>query len=138
MRGSRHTPSYGVSWFTLAGFPDEENIGGFLRHVRFVRDHHRKVERIALAVDGRLASLGPRLARHFVEAEVKSFEYDELEPAIAWAGQSDARSAQTRAPGSAPRDTRVSRGKRVTIVDQRVGRSVPCAPARREPAARVH
>lgn len=67
-------------------FPGWENIKSFLRHVRFVRDHHRRVSRVALSADGKLASLAPRLADHFVEAEVKSFEYDDLEKAIAWAG----------------------------------------------------
>jgi hypothetical protein len=66
-------------------FPGWENLGGFLRHMRFVRDHHRKVERIALAADSKLATLAPRLAEHFVKAEVKSFGYDELERAIEWA-----------------------------------------------------
>jgi hypothetical protein len=43
------------------------------------------VKRIALAADSKLASLAPRLAEHFVKAEVKSFRYDALEAAIAWA-----------------------------------------------------
>ncbi len=66
-------------------FPGWENLGSFLRHVRFVRDHHRKVERIALAVDSKLATLAPRIGEHFIHAEVKSFGYDELDAAIAWA-----------------------------------------------------
>jgi hypothetical protein len=68
------------------GFPGWENVGGFLRHLRFVRDHHRKIGRIALAAGGRLAEWAPRLAEHFVHAEVKAFGYDELDRAIAWAG----------------------------------------------------
>ncbi len=39
--------------------------------------------KVALAVDGRLASLAPLLADHFVKAELKSFGYGELEGAIA-------------------------------------------------------
>jgi hypothetical protein len=73
-------------------FPGWENLGGLIRHVRFVRDHHRKIKRIALAADGELAALGPRLGEHFVQAEVKSFAYDALDSAIAWA-------AGTGAPG---------------------------------------
>ena len=66
-------------------FPGWENLGSFLRHVRFIRNHHQKVKRIALAVDGKLASLAPRIGEHFVKAEVKSFGYDDLESAISWA-----------------------------------------------------
>ena len=70
------------------GFPGWENIGGLLRHVRFVRDHHRKVRRVALAADTALADLLPRLAEHFVQAELRHFGYDELDDAIAWAAGS--------------------------------------------------
>jgi hypothetical protein len=69
-------------------FPGWENLGSFLRHVRFVRDHHQKVQRIALAVDGKLASLAPQIGKHFVKAEVKSFGYGDLEAATGWASGS--------------------------------------------------
>jgi hypothetical protein len=68
------------------GFPGWQNIGSFLRHVRFVRDHHRKVGRIALAADGVLADMAPTLADPFVQAEVRRFDYDRLDDAIRWAG----------------------------------------------------
>lgn len=66
-------------------FPGWENIAGLLRHIRFVRDHHKKVKRVALAADSRLADLAPRLANHFVQAEVRHFGYDRLDEAVAWA-----------------------------------------------------
>ena len=66
-------------------FPGWENLHSVLRHVRFVRDHHRKVERVALVADSKLASLAPHIAEHFVQAEVKRFRYDELDVAVAWA-----------------------------------------------------
>ncbi len=73
-------------------FPGWEDLGSLSRHLQFVRNHHRSVRRVALAVDGRLASLAPRLAEHFVKAELKSFGYAELEGAIAWAGGAAGRS----------------------------------------------
>ena len=74
-------------------FPGWENIGSLVRHMRFVRDHHRKVNRVALAADSKLAALAHRLAEHFVHAEVKSFRYDELEDAIAWTTNPSSRRA---------------------------------------------
>ncbi len=65
--------------------PGWENVGSLLRHVRFVRDHHRKVGRVALAADSRLAGLLPHLANHFVKAEVRRFDYDDLDAAVVWA-----------------------------------------------------
>ena len=73
------------------GFPGWQNVGSFLRHVRFIRDHHRKVGRIAVAADGALADLGPMLADTFVEAQVKRFDYDRLDDAIQWAGSEPSR-----------------------------------------------
>ena len=66
-------------------FPGWQNVGSFIRHVRFVRDHHRKVRRVALAADGKVAELVPTFADVFVSAEIRRFEYDEEERAIAWA-----------------------------------------------------
>jgi len=74
-------------------FPGWQNVGGFLSHLRFVRDHHRKVGRIAVAADGMLADAGPGLADSFVEAEVKHFGYDRLDEAIRWASSASERSA---------------------------------------------
>ena len=72
-------------------FPGWENIGSLLRHVRFVRDHHHRVRRVALAADSTLADLAPRLAEHFVAAELRHFAYDEVDDAIAWATGPDGR-----------------------------------------------
>ena len=67
-------------------FPGWENLGTLLRHLRFVREHHRKIRRVAVAVDGALAQLAPAIVDNFVHAELKQFGADDLEPAIVWAG----------------------------------------------------
>jgi hypothetical protein len=66
-------------------FPGWENMGSFLRHMRFIRNHQQKVKRVGLVTESMLASLAPRIAEYFVQAELKSFPYDALESAIAWA-----------------------------------------------------
>ncbi|WP_028646556.1 STAS/SEC14 domain-containing protein [Nocardiopsis sp. CNT312] len=66
-------------------FPGWENVSGLLHHARFVRDHHKRIRRVALAADSRLADLMPRLADHFVEAELRHFDHDDLTGAVAWA-----------------------------------------------------
>ena len=67
-------------------FPGWEDLDAFLEHVRFVRDHHRKVGRIALATNSRFARWVPRLARRLLDAEVRAFRYGGVGAAIAWAG----------------------------------------------------
>ena len=65
--------------------PGWENLVGFFRHMRFIRNRQQKVTRVALATESTLAGLAPRIAEHFVKAELKAFPYDALESAIAWA-----------------------------------------------------
>jgi hypothetical protein len=71
------------------GFPGWQNLGSFLRHMRFVGDHHRKIARVALAADGTLAEVAPSLSDPFVQAEVRHFPYDRLDDAIAWASRGE-------------------------------------------------
>ena len=77
-------------------FPGWENLGGLLSHLRFVRDLHHKVRRVALVVDIALADLAPKVASHFIEAEVKHFPYDDIVDALAWVEKDD--DAKSRPP----------------------------------------
>jgi hypothetical protein len=70
----------------LREFPGWESVGGFIRHVQFIRERHLSVRRVALATDGRVARLAPRIAERFVKAEFKHFAYVDLPDAIVWAG----------------------------------------------------
>lgn len=65
-------------------FPGWKNFSGFISHMRFVRNHHREIRKIALASDSMLAEIAPNLANHFVKAEVKAFDYEEREAAMDW------------------------------------------------------
>jgi hypothetical protein len=66
-------------------FPGWESLQGLIKHVRFVRDHHQKIKRIALVTDAKLANLTPSIAEHFIKAELQHFAYDKLDDSIAWA-----------------------------------------------------
>lgn len=66
-------------------FPGWENFGTLIRHFQFVREHHRKIKHVAIVVDGMMAELAPKLASHFVQAQIRHFNYHELEKAIEWA-----------------------------------------------------
>ncbi len=81
-------------------FPGWENLESVLRHVRFVRDHQRKIRRVALVVDSAMATIAPLLGDHFIQAELKSFAYDKLEDAITWAGARPAQGAASPTTGA--------------------------------------
>jgi len=65
-------------------FPGWENFSALLSHLKFVREHHRQVKKVAFVSSSEMLSLLPSIAGHFVSAEVKHFGDDELEPAKEW------------------------------------------------------
>lgn len=67
-------------------FPGWQNIDGALSHFKFVRDHQRKIAKVAVVSDSDVLALLPRLVSHFIRAEVKHFEGSEEDKALAWIG----------------------------------------------------
>jgi hypothetical protein len=65
-------------------FPGWASFAALLEHLRFIRDHHRVIGKIALVSDARVLDLAPRIARHFVAADIRHFPADELDAALAW------------------------------------------------------
>ena len=47
-----------------------------------------------------MAELAPRLAEHFIRAEIKRFGYDELDEAVVWADHAAAERSATRTSAS--------------------------------------
>ncbi|UCH44770.1 MAG: STAS/SEC14 domain-containing protein [Nitrospiraceae bacterium] len=65
-------------------FPGWESFGAFISHVKFIKDHHKKVKRVAAVTDSKFMSIAPVIANHFVSAEVKHFDYADMETAKTW------------------------------------------------------
>src|SRR5215813_2458400 len=70
--------------FEIERFPGWKNLAGMLKHFRFVRNHHRKVRRVALVTDARIGLFAARFARHFVAAEVRRVAAGRTGEARAW------------------------------------------------------
>jgi hypothetical protein len=65
-------------------FPGWQNFAALLSHLRFVRDHHRRIRRIAVVSDSALLAAAPKIARHFVNAELRAFDATGRGAALAW------------------------------------------------------
>jgi len=65
-------------------FPGWENFASFLSHIKFVKDHHRKVKKIAAVTESGFLSIMPQVAKHFVRAEVRHFDYKNKDAALKW------------------------------------------------------
>lgn len=74
-------------------FPGWDCFGALVSHFTFIRDHHKRIRRVAFATDTPVGPLAEKIARHFVSAEIRLFPYGELEAARAWAADCEARGA---------------------------------------------
>lgn len=80
---SEHAKLHGVL-IHAKGFPGWENFGAFTAHMHFVREHHKQVERIAVATDTPLAGMAELLAKHFTSADVQHFSFADDALALEW------------------------------------------------------
>ena len=67
-----------------SAFPGWENFAGFAAHIRFVRNHEQKIERIAVVTDSPLAKVAEALGKHFIAAEIRRFPFADYDAALAW------------------------------------------------------
>jgi hypothetical protein len=65
-------------------FPGWKNFSALIAHLRFVRDHHRKIEKIAVVSDSTFLSYAPKIASHFVKADLRHFAHSQRDEALAW------------------------------------------------------
>ena len=68
----------------ISAFPGWDSLGAMAAHFRFVRDHHKRVGKVAVVTDSKLGDVAERLASHFVAAEIRHFRAAELDAAKAW------------------------------------------------------
>jgi hypothetical protein len=71
-------------------FPTWTEIAALLKHLQFIRSHHRRVRRVALVSDARAMGLAPRLAQRLLAPELRRFPADGLERALAWVASPEA------------------------------------------------
>ena len=73
----------------VESFPGWENFAGLISHLKFIREHHKKIEKVAAVSDGKIVSIMPQIVDHFVNAKVKYFPYENLDEAILWIRSQD-------------------------------------------------
>jgi hypothetical protein len=65
-------------------FPGWHDFGALVAHLKFIREHHRQIEKIALVTDGAVAAIVPKIAYHFVQADIRRFSPGQIEAAWNW------------------------------------------------------
>ena len=98
-------------------FPGWEDFNAFTSHIKFVRDHHRAIKKVAIVSDSQLLSVGPYVADHFVNAKVRHFAFADIEEAKAWAASEEARSGRFEVLDGYPDDVAAFRAEGVITRD---------------------
>ena len=65
-------------------FPGWDSFGALIEHMKFVYDHHRKIDRVAAVTGNAILKIVPKIAQHFVHPEIKVFGSGEKGNALAW------------------------------------------------------
>ena len=65
-------------------FPGWDSFAALSAHLRFVREHHKEISRVALSTDSAIGNFAEPIASHFVNAEIKVFPFQELAAAREW------------------------------------------------------
>jgi hypothetical protein len=65
-------------------FPGWKNLAGMIGHIRFVKDHHKKIGKVAFVTDAVIGELAEKVGSHFVAAEVRHFPKGQIQEAKAW------------------------------------------------------
>jgi hypothetical protein len=65
-------------------FPGWDSFAALVSHLRFVRDLHQKIQRIAVVSDNKLLSVAPKIASQFVQAQLRTFDVAERAAALTW------------------------------------------------------
>jgi hypothetical protein len=68
----------------VASFPGWESFGALIEHLKFIRDHHRSIDRVAAVTNNTFLKVAPKIAQHFAHPEIKVFQTDEKDKALAW------------------------------------------------------
>ena len=68
----------------VSAFPGWENFGAMAAHLRFVRDHHKRIKKIGVVTDSAMGRVAEQLASNFVSAEIKHFPAGQIEAAEQW------------------------------------------------------
>jgi hypothetical protein len=65
-------------------FPGWEDYAALSRHMVFIKNHHKKIKKLAFVTDSMIGNFGELISSHFVSAEIKSFDFNQIEDAKTW------------------------------------------------------
>ena len=68
-------------------FPQWQDLGSFLKDMRFVLVHEGRIQRVASVTDSPLLMMVHGIVRHVFSPEIRHFPYGDVEAARKWIGE---------------------------------------------------
>lgn len=65
-------------------FPGWQDVGSFVDHLTFIKNHHDKIDKVAIISKSTLPALVIPFANHFVNAKLKEFSFEEEDELNEW------------------------------------------------------
>jgi hypothetical protein len=65
-------------------FPGWQDFAAMLAHIKFVKEHHALINKVAAVADEGIITILPAIANLFVKADIRHFGSDDLDSAIEW------------------------------------------------------
>ena len=69
---------------SVTHFPGWESFAGLFEHMRFVRDHQKRIARVAVVTDNPRLKILPQIAAYFAHPEFRVFAGADRVGALAW------------------------------------------------------
>jgi tRNA U38,U39,U40 pseudouridine synthase TruA len=83
-----HSKLHGIL-IHVKSFPGWKDFTALLAEVTFLKEHLKRIEKVAIVADGAMANIVPNIANHFVHAQVQHFEFMHEDAALEWLKQTD-------------------------------------------------
>lgn len=65
-------------------FPGWDSLSAIKEHIAFIKQHHKKIEKLAFVTDSSFIDLIKSITGAFVHPKIKEFKYDAAEEALRW------------------------------------------------------
>jgi hypothetical protein len=65
-------------------FPGWDSFASLVEHMKFLRDHHRKITRVAAVTDSGFIKVARAIAAHLAHPDIRQFPANEEARALAW------------------------------------------------------
>lgn len=80
----RHQPKIKGLMVCSESFHGWQDFGALVSHLKFIREQHRFIERVAIVTDSKIMGIMPLLIRHFSHANIRHFADEDQSAALAW------------------------------------------------------